>query len=100
MVFPILGSGKRDQYLIDNSLRLDDGSTQYLSFKPTSSGSDMVGTMSYWTKKTSNNLNQLKWCSGCDTSNGTEIYIYQDLITRSSEGKTIRVGLIGAGKFG
>ena len=53
MAFPILGANTETaQYLIENSLRLDDGSTQYLSFKPTSSGSDMVGTMSFWTKKT------------------------------------------------
>ena len=79
MAFPILGANTETaQYLIENSLRLDDGSTQYLSFKPTSSGSDMVGTLSFWTKKTSNNLNQLMWCSGWDTSNGTEIYFYQD----------------------
>ena len=78
MVFPILGSGKRDQYLIDNSLRLDDGSTQYLTFIPTSSGSDMIGTMSFWTKRTSISLNQLVWCSGWDDNNGTEVYFHED----------------------
>tara|TARA_Y100000310_G_scaffold333700_1_gene411774 strand:+ start:725 stop:2920 length:2196 start_codon:yes stop_codon:yes gene_type:complete len=79
MAFPILGSGKElPQYLIENSLRLDDASTQYLSFEPTSSGSDMIGTMSFWTKKTSNGLNQLVWCSGWDSNNGTEVYFHED----------------------
>ena len=77
MVFPILGSGKRDQYLIENSFRLvnNASSTQWLANEPTSSGSDMIATFSFWTKRGALDGNQYIWTSGWDNNNQTFIYL-------------------------
>ncbi len=38
-------------YSVDNSMVLDDGSSQYLSGPALSSGSERIGTYSFWTKR-------------------------------------------------
>ena len=76
MAFPILGANTETaQYLIENSLRLDDGSTQWLANEPTSNGSDMVATFSFWTKRGKLDDNQYIWTSGWDNNNQNFIYI-------------------------
>ena len=76
MVFPILGANTESvPYVIENSLRFTDDTTQWLAHEPTSNGSDMVATFSFWTKRGKLDDNQYIWTSGWDNNNQNFIYI-------------------------
>ena len=80
MVFPILGANTESvPYVIENSLRFTDDTTQWLAHEPTSSGSDMVATFSFWTKRGKLDDNQYIWTSGWDNNNQNFIAQYNKI---------------------
>ena len=51
MAFPIIGGSQSGGYLIDNSLRFNDGDSARLTRTPSTNGNKKVWTISTWLKR-------------------------------------------------
>ena len=59
-------------YSVDNSIVLDDGSSQYLQRTPSSAASERIGTFSMWVKRGVLGTNQMLFTNERDDSAGTQ----------------------------
>ena len=89
---PAAGGGAA--YTVDNSIVLDRGSNQYLTWTPSSAGNRDTWTLSMWVKRGTLGTDQFLFCAGADASNFTGLsfttsntlrYEHQDSGSRTDE---------------
>ena len=76
-IFSIGAGGVTEDHLIDNSLRIDDGDSAYLSRTAGTASSNDIGTFSFWTKRGNLGVGQALFSNHSDANNRTYI-VFKD----------------------
>ena len=93
--FPVAHfSAEDDAFVVDNSIVLNRGSNQYLTWAPTSAGNRDTWTLSFWVKRVTLGTDQFLFSAGADANNFTGLsfttsntlrYEHQDGGSRTDE---------------